>query len=167
MKIFTCRYDSPVGPLVLGGYDGRLCICDWGVIEPRPLVSRRLTIRLGADIVPGHCGITYEAARQLDEYFDGSRREFGVPLLFIGTDFQRSVWRALQAVPYGSTVSYSALAVSVGRSRSVRAVAAAVGANALSVFVPCHRVIGADGSLTGYAGGIEAKKSLLLLERGR
>ena len=93
-------------------------------------------------------------------------RGFTVPLLFAGTDFQQKVWRLLQEIPYGSTLTYAGLAAGLGMPGAVRAVANANGANALSLFVPCHRVIGADGSLTGYAGGTDAKKYLLDLERG-
>ena len=105
------------------------------------------------------------ARQQLDGYFRQERHSFDVPLLFVGTDFQKAVWQALLTIPYGTTVSYAALAEQLGSPLSVRAVANANGANAISIFVPCHRVIGSDGSLTGYAGGLEAKKFLLALEK--
>jgi methylated-DNA-[protein]-cysteine S-methyltransferase len=104
------------------------------------------------------------AARQLAEYFDGSRRSFDLPLAWRGTPFQESVWRALTAIPYGATVSYGELARRVGNPRASRAVGMANNRNPLSIFVPCHRVIGADGSLTGYGGGIERKRWLLAHE---
>jgi methylated-DNA-[protein]-cysteine S-methyltransferase len=104
------------------------------------------------------------AADELDEYFDGARSRFDVPLAAHGTQFQQRVWRALQTVEAGTTLSYSALAETIGAARSVRAVAAAVGRNPISILIPCHRVIGADGSLTGYAGGLERKAQLLALE---
>ena len=100
----------------------------------------------------------------LAEYFAGARQRFDFALAPKGTPFQRRVWRALAAVPFGATVSYLALAQSLGLPRSVRAVAAAVGRNPISVIIPCHRVIGSDGSLTGYAGGLERKRKLLALE---
>ncbi len=107
-----------------------------------------------------------ETVRQLREYFAGKRRIFDIALdLSHGTAFQQSVWRALLVLPFGATTSYGALAASLGRSSAVRAVAAAVGRNPISVIVPCHRVLGSDGSLTGYAGGLDRKRMLLALEQ--
>ena len=106
-----------------------------------------------------------EARRQLDEYFAGQRREFTVPLLFTGTDFQKSVWEELLNIPYGAAISYGEMARRIGKPRSVRALANANGANSISIFAPCHRVIGSDGTLTGYGGGLDAKRFLLELER--
>lgn len=103
---------------------------------------------------------------QLDEYFRGERRSFDLPLAPVGTSFQREVWQALLEIPYGETRSYGDIAASVGRPGSARAVGAANGRNPLSIVVPCHRVIGANRSLTGYAGGIETKRRLLNLEGG-
>lgn len=103
---------------------------------------------------------------QLEAYLAGRRRCFELTLAWRGTEFQRAVWQALQAVPYGHTVTYGELAAAVGRPRSVRAVGAANGRNPLSIVVPCHRVLGAGGALTGYAGGLERKAALLALERG-
>jgi len=101
---------------------------------------------------------------QLDEYFAGKRRAFDLPLAPKGTDFQRDVWRALVAIPYGATTTYGAIARSIGRPDSVRAVGAANGANPIAIIVPCHRVIGKDGTLTGYGGGLPRKQLLLELE---
>jgi methylated-DNA-[protein]-cysteine S-methyltransferase len=105
-------------------------------------------------------------AAQLHEYFDGRRIAFDVPLLMHGTTFERRVWRALQDIPYGETVSYGELARRIGQPSAPRAVGLANGRNPISVIVPCHRVIGANGSLTGYGGGLERKRILLELERG-
>lgn len=105
------------------------------------------------------------AARQLDEYFAGRRRVFDLPLLTVGTPFQRAVWELLTEIPFGETRSYAWLAAQLGHPRAVRAVAAANCANALSIFIPCHRVVGSNGSLTGYAGGLAAKRLLLGLEQ--
>jgi methylated-DNA-[protein]-cysteine S-methyltransferase len=104
---------------------------------------------------------------QLDEYFDGQRRAFDLPLVLDGTPFQQRVWAALQAIPYGTTISYGELAAGIGRPGASRAVGLANGRNPVSVIVPCHRVIGADGSLTGYGGGLERKRLLLGLEGAR
>ena len=104
------------------------------------------------------------AATQLAAYFSGTLRAFDVPLRFEGTPFQQQVWRALQDIPFGTTISYGELASRVGRPGAARAVGRAVGQNPLAIIVPCHRVIGADGSLTGFGGGLEAKATLLSLE---
>ena len=109
--------------------------------------------------------IVETAADQLREYFAGTRTSFDVPLAPTGTVFRRSVWDALMGIPFGETTTYGELAARLGRPTASRAVGAANGANPISVIVPCHRVIGADGSLTGYAGGIGAKRLLLDLER--
>lgn len=111
--------------------------------------------------------IPREALKQLDEYFAGKRKEFDLGLYMGGTDFQRRVWNELIKVPYGTTISYSQLAQNVGNKKAVRAVANAVAANNLAVIIPCHRIIGKDGSLTGYKWGIERKKRLLEHEKGK
>lgn len=104
------------------------------------------------------------AIAQLDEYFAGKRRQFDVPLLFAGTEFQKTVWDTLLTIPFGQTVSYGELARQIGMPKAVRAVANANGANSISIFAPCHRVIGSDGTLTGYGGGLPVKEFLLRLE---
>ena len=166
-KIFIQRYLSPCGEMVLGSFGEKLCLCNWAVEKHPGRVDRRLQSGLKADYEKGTTDVTDKAARQLDEYFNGMRKSFDVPLLFVGTDFQKSVWRRLLEIPYGQTVSYGAMAAKLGMPHAVRAVANANGANAVSLFAPCHRVIGNDGSLTGYGGGLEAKKFLLDLERER
>jgi methylated-DNA-[protein]-cysteine S-methyltransferase len=107
-----------------------------------------------------------QTRRGLDAYFAGKARAFDLPLAFSGTSFQMEVWRALLAIPFGETVSYGALAKRIGEPAAVRALGAAVGRNPISIIAPCHRVVGADGSLTGYAGGVERKRALLAFERG-
>lgn len=122
---------------------------------------------LGAEFEDGNSEITELAARQLDEYFSGERQQFDVPLMPVGTDFQKIVWNELLKIPFGATLSYREIARLTGRTEAVRAVANAIGVNGLSIFIPCHRVVGADGSLTGYAGGLPAKRILLELEKGK
>lgn len=119
---------------------------------------------LGAEIVDSTSPVIELSVAQLDEYFSGKRHDFDIPLLFAGTDFQKMVWNALLDIPYGMTVSYSEMARQIGRPEAVRAVANANGANAISIFAPCHRVIGSDRTLTGYGGGLDAKEYLLKLE---
>lgn len=124
-------------------------------------IDKRLKQYVQAESVQGISPVITQAATQLDEYFAGKRRVFNIPLLFVGTEFQKKVWNALLHIPFGTTISYADLAQRIAMSTAVRAVANANRANALSVIVPCHRVIGADGSLTGYSGGIEVKRWLL------
>lgn len=149
--------DSPIGPLTLVEEDGALA----GVYmtEQRHLPK---PARLG-----GSDNAVLPAVReQLDAYFARDLRDFDVPLAPGGTPFQARVWAALREVPYGSTCTYADLAAAIGRPTAVRAVGAANGRNPISIVVPCHRVIGANGSLTGYGGGLERKRLLLDLESG-
>ena len=162
--IRTRIYESPCGSLLLGSYDDMLCLCDWLAEKHHGRVRRRLERLLNAAFEEEASPVTGEAARQLDEYFVGRRRAFDLPLLFAGTEFQKAVWGELLKIPYGETVSYGCVAQRIGMPKAVRAVANANGANPLSLFVPCHRVVGSDRSLTGYGGGIEAKRRLLELE---
>ena len=111
--------------------------------------------------------VLLRTVRELDEYFRGERKEFDIPLLLAGSEFQKRVWQQLRHIPYGQTVSYGELAAAIDAPKSVRAVANANGANAISIILPCHRVIGSDGSLTGYGGGIDTKRYLLELESNK
>ena len=158
-------YDSPVGKLALDAREGRLCLCDWAAGRHSTLVGG--TGVLAAKGSPGllRPDVIDLAIKELDEYFAGVRKDFDVPLLFEGTEFRKAVWTELLNIPFGQTVSYAAVAEAIGRPTAVRAVAHAIGANPISIFVPCHRVIGSDGSLTGYAGGLDAKRLLLKLEK--
>ena len=161
------HYHSPCGDLILGSYGNELCLCNWVIEKHQGRVDKRLQSLLNADYAIHASDITQEAARQLDEYFGRKRTTFDIPLLFAGTDFQKNVWRALLEIPYGQTLSYGEMARRLGLPNAVRAVANANGANAISIFAPCHRVIGSNRSLTGYGGGVEAKKILLELEQER
>lgn len=166
-KIITRGYDGACGRLTVGSYGDRLCLCDRAVEGHRSRIDERLRRELGAELVEGSSAVVDSARRELDEYFAGRRREFDIPLLLVGTEFQKLVWNALVSIPFGTTVSYGELARRIGRPKAVRAVANANGANAVLIFVPCHRVVGSDRSLTGYAGGLEAKACLLGLEQAR
>lgn len=165
--IKTKVYSSPAGDLVLGSIDGRLCLCDWTGSKCRDASERRVRKAFDAVCEAGDSEIIRLAALQLDEYFAGKRTEFDVPLAFSGDGFRDKVWRELLRIPYGSTISYAELARRTGNPKAVRAVASANGANPISVFVPCHRVIGSDGRLVGYGGGLEAKRILLDLEASK
>ena len=157
--IYIQHYQSPCGELLLGSYEDRLCLCDWVIEKHHGRVVRRLQKTLHADYEETTSDILNETVRQLDEYFAGKRKNFTIPLLFVGTDFQKKVWNKLLEVPYGKTVSYGELARMIGMPKAFRAVA-----NAISILAPCHRIIGSDHSLTGYGGGLAAKKLLLDLE---
>lgn len=150
--------------MMLGSIDGKLCMCDWLNDKHHRKVKKRLERLVHANLESDTSEVIEQAAGELDEYFAGKRKDFDVPLLFVGTDLQKDVWRELQNTPYGTTLSYKELAMRTGRADAIRAVANAVGNNAISIFVPCHRVIGSNSSLTGYAGGLEAKRMLLKLE---
>ena len=158
------EYRSPVGALMLASVAGRLCMCDYAAASHHAGICRRVERALGMYFHHGESTATRQAAEQLTEYFAGHRRHFEIEYMAIGTPFQQRVWHALQAIPYSVTESYAHLAHRVGNPAAIRAVAAAVGANPLSIIVPCHRIIGSDGSLTGYAGGLPAKQALLALE---
>ena len=149
---------------MLGSFGDKLCLCDWQVEKHSGNVNRRLKRLLDAEFEEGTSEVIEKAADQLNEFFAGQRKEFDVPLLFVGTDFQKTIWKELLNIPFGETVSYGEMARRIGMPKAVRAVANANGANALSIFAPCHRVIGSDHSLTGYGGGLDAKRALLELE---
>jgi methylated-DNA-[protein]-cysteine S-methyltransferase len=154
MTLYATRIDTPIGPLTaLVDEDGALARLLFPH-QPAPAAAAPDDAR-GAAV-----------AAQLAEYFRGERRSFDLALAPRGTEFQRAVWNELQRIPYGGTVSYRALAERVGRPTASRAVGRANATNPLPIVVPCHRVIGADGSPTGYAGGIGAKTALLALECG-
>lgn len=158
------RYESPCGVQMLGSFGDRLCLCDWRVEKHRDHVDRRLKRMLNAEFQEETSEVIEKAVRQLDGFFAGQRRTFDVPLLFVGTDFQKTVWNELLKIPFGKTISYGEMARRIGKPKAVRAVANANGANSISIFAPCHRVIGSDHSLTGYGGGLDAKQALLKLE---
>ena len=141
-----------------------LYLCDWNEKPCAERNKRRLKRLLKADFEEKESETIRQAAVQLDEYFAEKRKEFDLKLRLVGTDFQKSVWRALMEIPYSETRSYMQIAERIGNPKGVRAVAQAIGANGLSIIVPCHRVIGANHSLTGFAGGLEAKRFLLNLE---
>lgn len=158
------HYDSPCGRLVLASFADRLCLCDWSDNPFAERNRRRIEKYLKATSKTETTSVLEETKRQLDEYFAGKRKAFDIQLCLVGTDFQHKVWNALRSIPYGSTKSYKDIAQCIGKPKAVRAVAGAIGANAISILIPCHRVIGSNHSLTGYAGGLETKRGLLGME---
>ena len=163
-SIMVKRYASPCGVLLLGSMGNELCLCDWAERKHRKCVDRKLMSALKTEYREGTSDVIALAIAEINAYFAGTLREFSVPIRQVGTEFQLCVWRQLQQIPYGTTTSYSKIAENIGKPRAVRAVANAIGANPISIIVPCHRVVGADHSLTGYAGGITAKRTLLQIE---
>ncbi|WP_294675885.1 methylated-DNA--[protein]-cysteine S-methyltransferase [uncultured Fluviicola sp.] len=162
--VYLQYFHTPYGELVLGESGGELCLCDWKYRKMRDQVDNRIQTALNAEFKLEETELLNETKSQLNEYFAKERTTFDLPLLFVGSDFQKSVWEKLLTIPYGKTVSYLELSRILGDEKAIRAVATANGANAISIIVPCHRVIGSDGSLTGYAGGLNAKQKLLQLE---
>jgi len=158
-------YKTKVGAFVLGSFDSKLCMLDWRYRRMRTTIDNRIRNGLKAEYVERGDQIIDKAIEQLDEYLRGDRNRFDIPLLMVGTAFQKSVWNALMEVPYGLTSTYLQLAENVNNKKAVRAVAGANGANAISLIIPCHRIIGSNGELVGYAGGLPVKKRLLELEQ--
>lgn len=150
---------SPVGTLTLVASDTGLAAILWENDDPD-------RVRLGTLIEDDEHPLLVETEAQLSDYFAGRRAAFTLPLAFEGTGFQRAVWTALLTIPFGETRSYGEIARQIGRPGASRAVGAANGRNPISIIAPCHRVIGANGKLTGFAGGLEAKAWLLEMERG-
>ena len=164
-SISTKRYHFPCGELLLGSFDGKLCLCNWTDGARNRIIDFRLQKMLRALYVDETTDVIEMARQQLNEYFWSRRREFDIPLLFVGSDFQKSVWNELLAIPYGTTVSYGEIARRLGDTETVRAVANACAVNAINIIAPCHRVIGSNGHMKGYGGGLAKKEYLLDLEQ--
>lgn len=161
----TIKYfKSPVGELILGSLNNALCLCDWRFRKMRTTIDQRIQQGLEAEYLYGDSSIIQQTIHQLNSYFEGDETIFDIPLKLVGTDFQQEVWKQLLKIPYGETSTYLKISQLVGNEKAIRAVASANGANAISIIVPCHRIIGSDGKLVGYAGGLPAKQQLLKLE---
>jgi AraC family transcriptional regulator of adaptative response/methylated-DNA-[protein]-cysteine methyltransferase len=155
------RITTPLAPMLAAATDSELCLLEF--VDRRMLETQlaRVGKALGSAVVPGSNAVLEQTRRELEEYFAGARTRFEVPLRLIGSDFQVAVWQALLRIPCGETRSYRQQAAVVGRPKAVRAVGKANGDNRIALIVPCHRVVGADGSLTGYGGGLWRKRWLL------
>jgi methylated-DNA-[protein]-cysteine S-methyltransferase len=155
---YKTSFDSPVGKLTLVATDIGLRAVLWPDDEPR-------RVKLPSPIAESTDNpILTRIVTQLQEYFAGHRTDFDLPLDLRGTEFQQLAWRSLASIPYGQTATYGEQAKRIGRPKAVRAIGAANGRNPVSIVLPCHRVVGADGSLTGFAGGLDAKRQLLEIE---
>ena len=162
--IYTTRILTPVGPMLAGGTGEGICLLEF--IDRRMLETqiKRVTHRLHARVLPGENQYFYLLKQQLDEYFASKRQQFDIPLVLAGTPFQQRVWTLLQSIPFGETRSYKQQAEALGDPAAIRAVARANGDNRISILIPCHRVIGSNGELVGYGGGLWRKQYLLNLE---
>ena len=156
----TAIYPSPIGPLLLEADSQGLCRCSWADDTSQMQMPHLASVNDTTTAV-----IMADTKRQLDEYFAGSRSRFQLPLHITGTTFQKQVWQALAAIPYGTTRAYGEVARAIGRPTASRAVAGACHANPVAVIIPCHRVIGANGKPVGYAGGVARKLYLIENER--
>lgn len=164
IDMFVKHYSSPCGDILLSATENALYQCDW---EGKPCAEHNTNIilsKLNARQCFGTTEILNRAAIQLDEYFERKRKTFDLPIALTGTAFQKAVWKTLLEIPYGRTATYKDIAMKIGKPQGARAVAQAIGANKLAIIVPCHRIIGSNGSLTGFAGGLKAKSFLLKTE---
>ena len=155
------RIPTPLGPMMIGVTDEGLCLLEF---TDRRMLETQIDVlkkRMNSEMLTGKHPMIDEVSKQLEEYFEGKRKSFDVPLVVPGTDFQQRVWEALNKIPYGVTRSYKQQADVVGDVKAVRAVARANGENRISIIIPCHRIIGSDGSIVGYGGGIQRKQWLL------
>lgn len=158
------NHKTKVGEFVIGSFENQLCLIDYKYRKMHQAVKNRIQQGLNAEFIEQTSPIIEETKKQLQQYFDGNRKTFDLDLLLVGSDFQKQVWQGLLNINYGQTISYGQLATNIHNPKSVRAVGSANGANAISIIVPCHRVIASDGSLGGYGGGLAVKKRLLKLE---
>jgi AraC family transcriptional regulator of adaptative response/methylated-DNA-[protein]-cysteine methyltransferase len=163
--IKTTKIETPLGVMIAGATEEGICLLEFHDRKILDSEYKDLSRLLETVIVEGENNYLRALRKQLKEYFEGKRKEFTIPLVFPGTEFQQAVWNELQTIPFGSTRSYQEQAVALNMPDSVRAVANANGMNRISIVIPCHRVIGSDGRLTGYGGGLRRKKWLLDHER--
>lgn len=159
--IYTQKLETPIGHMIAGVTDGGICLFDFEYRKMLPAIKKRVSDHINADYLEQEHKLHIELKEQVDEYFQGARTNFDLPLIFSGTDFQKKVWNALLEVPFGEKRTYMQQTRVLGDEKAIRAVARANGENCLAIIVPCHRVVGSNGALTGYAGGLKAKKWLL------
>lgn len=167
VPIYLNKISTPLGPMLAGATDQNLCLLEF---TDRTLLEKqlqRLQSYYNGSFVSDSNEITEQTEVELKEYFSGVRKEFTIPLDVWGSEFQIKIWNELLEIPYGSTRSYKEQALVLGNLKAIRAVATANGNNRIAIIIPCHRVIGSDGSLTGYSGGLWRKRFLLNLERSK
>jgi AraC family transcriptional regulator of adaptative response/methylated-DNA-[protein]-cysteine methyltransferase len=166
-SIWINRIATPLGSMIMGVHDSGLCLLEFAERRMLDTQLKRLQQRMGRVFLPGDHPLMQQVKNELDAYFEGSLREFSVPLQSPGTVFQESIWEALQKIPYGETRSYGDIAAQIGQASAVRAVGRANGDNRIAIIIPCHRVVGSDGELTGYGGGLWRKEYLLAMEQAQ
>ncbi|RMG24225.1 MAG: methylated-DNA--[protein]-cysteine S-methyltransferase [Methanobacteriota archaeon] len=162
------RIDSiqtPVGLMVVGEFNEKCCLLEYQGRTSLPSILKKKEKLLKSQIIEKRVMLHDQIEKEIIEYFSGKRKNFEIPILLKGSPFQEKVWDTLCTIPYGETMTYSELAVKCGTPKSIRAVGAANGANNIAILIPCHRVVGKDGKLHGYGGGINVKRKLLALER--
>jgi len=163
--LMISEMESPVGTLLLGMYNGELCCVEFGRLDQLSVSLKKWAWRwTGADRLVADERALQPYRNELEQYFAGNRKTFDLPVRLYGTPFQTRVWNALRSIPYGETRSYKEVAKMIGADKAVRAVGGANHRNPVSIIVPCHRVIGSDGSMVGYGGGLSVKIRLLELE---
>ena len=164
-SIWINRVATPLGSMIMGVSDNGLCLLEFAERRMLDTQLKRLRQRMGRVFLPGDHPLMQQVKNELDAYFAGELREFTVPLQAPGTEFQESVWSQLKDIPYGEMRSYADIADAMGQASAVRAVGRANGDNRVSIIIPCHRVVGSDGELTGYGGGLWRKEYLLAMEQ--
>ena len=163
--IYSTRFDSPLGPMIACAVEQGICLLEFSDRKMLETELKFLTRKLNAQIIPGPSPHFDQLQTELAAYFEGKRAQFTVPISTPGTEFQHQVWDMLRTIPYGTTRSYKQQAIKLQKPEAIRAVAGANGMNRIAIIIPCHRVIGEDGSLTGYGGGLFRKQWLLDFER--
>jgi methylated-DNA-[protein]-cysteine S-methyltransferase len=156
--ICITEFETDFGTLILGDFEGKLCLCDCKFRKMRTQIDQRIKSGLQAEFQEKTTELLLDTQKQLNVYFAGKIQDFDIPLQLVGTEFQQKVWNQLLEIKYGETDSYLSLSKKLANQKAIRAVASANGANAISIIVPCHRIIGSNGELIGYAGGLAAKK---------
>lgn len=159
--IITTKIATRFGDMIAGVKDDKLCLFDYEYRKMMPSIKQRIMRFWGDEFEEGEHPLFAILQQQLDEYVSGERQDFDLPIIMSGTPFQQNVWQALSEIPYGETRTYMQQSRQLGDEKAIRAVARANGENCLAIIIPCHRVLGSDGSLTGYAGGINVKKWLI------
>jgi AraC family transcriptional regulator of adaptative response/methylated-DNA-[protein]-cysteine methyltransferase len=166
-SIWINRVSTPLGSMIMGVHDSGLCLLEFAERRMLDTQLKRLQQRMGRVFLPGDHPLMKQVKQELDAYFEGSLRKFTVPLQAPGTAFQEAVWEELQKIPYGEMRSYADVATRIDHGDAVRAVGRANGDNRIAIIIPCHRVVGSDGELTGYGGGLWRKEYLLAMEQAQ
>ena len=166
-SIWINRISTPLGSMIMGVHDNGLCLLEFAERRMLDTQLKRLRERMGRVFLPGDHPLMKQVKQELDAYFEGSLRKFTVPLQAPGTEFQEAVWSALREIPYGAMRSYADVAGKIGHAGAERAVGRANGDNRIAIIIPCHRVVGSDGELTGYGGGLWRKEYLLAMEQAQ